>query len=507
MNKLITLNILAVLAYVHSNICMEIEISSRNPRNVCHLLQNNGAWLEQLNHAEAQGNYCQDLCIARHTLRNVLSNSSLYESPNANFPGMYKKDEKWLKHQFGAKAAQLAINAVQQIKIAEHTKDLMQICSEQSDVNKINSYIQEWLSDNRQFSQLNLATHFSDVDGTTLLHHAASRLILHRILWTMLKHGKNPDLLDAYGQSPLFYAIKEGALDNMNLLIQHNAHKSLRDCNGFNPLHIAAQHNQFFCIKEEINIPYNDCPNNFGNTPLHVTLKNRASTKTVKKLLENYGFDCCACDLQGQSYVDLTITHKQPENEKLIRAQLDKNLLAYIDGCYHHFTAEKIENLLRRGANINAQNEKGETLLHSKQLEIQTLAMLLKHNANVSIKDNTGKTPLDVAIYNWPHQMISLLLDHGALITPKQHMNLIFYMTGMNLIFYMTGLRSVNEMGEKEQQIFELIDKSYKQQKCCSCHETQEKLAEEKCSLNYTYTGTRNHKREFICFNCLDSVL
>jgi ankyrin repeat protein len=59
--------------------------------------------------------------------------------------------------------------------------------------------------------------------------------------------------------------------------------------------------------------------------------------------------------------------------------------------------------LIKSGANINSQNNKGETSLHSvilskQQDRIKILKLLMKNNANLNIKDKNGMTPLKLGI-------------------------------------------------------------------------------------------------------------
>ncbi len=59
--------------------------------------------------------------------------------------------------------------------------------------------------------------------------------------------------------------------------------------------------------------------------------------------------------------------------------------------------------LIKSGANINAQNNNGETSLHSvilskQQDRIKILKLLMKNNANLNIKDKNGMTPFKLSI-------------------------------------------------------------------------------------------------------------
>lgn len=83
-------------------------------------------------------------------------------------------------------------------------------------------------------------------------------------------------------------------------------------------------------------------------------------------------------------------------------------------------TNETIEILLRRGANVHLQDEKGcsPLMIAASKCEKETVNLLLKYGSNVNMKDISGKTSLFYAIIaldcDKNIETIKILLDHGA---------------------------------------------------------------------------------------------
>ncbi|MBR5879374.1 MAG: ankyrin repeat domain-containing protein, partial [Akkermansia sp.] len=61
---------------------------------------------------------------------------------------------------------------------------------------------------------------------------------------------------------------------------------------------------------------------------------------------------------------------------------------------------EMVAALLKHGADINAQDEDGDTVLHDAVIanEPEIVQMLLEAGADVSIRNEEGQTPEDIAL-------------------------------------------------------------------------------------------------------------
>jgi ankyrin repeat protein len=89
--------------------------------------------------------------------------------------------------------------------------------------------------------------------------------------------------------------------------------------------------------------------------------------------------------------------------------------------------------LISKGAEVNAENNKGETPLHIgaggcppdsdcdafRQSQFEFAKFLLVHNANVNARDKEGMTPLHVAAVYANKKVTELLIEKGADVDAK----------------------------------------------------------------------------------------
>ena len=88
---------------------------------------------------------------------------------------------------------------------------------------------------------------------------------------------------------------------------------------------------------------------------------------------------------------------------------------------FQDLTCEGILKLIEEGANVNAKDKYGYTLLHyacSNGYE-SIVSILLEKGVNVSEKDNCGWTPLHHACSNGYGSIVSILLEKGANVNEK----------------------------------------------------------------------------------------
>ncbi len=116
-----------------------------------------------------------------------------------------------------------------------------------------------------------------------------------------------------------------------------------------------------------------------------------------------------------------------------------------------------VEYLISKGADVNAQDNKGETVFYKSDLEMQEY--LLKHGADVNIANKDGDTSFLQAAQYCNLEMIEFLIAHGADVNAKNnkgenalHRACLYYFSEIKDIEYLLSLgidpHAITEDGE-----------------------------------------------------------
>jgi len=83
-------------------------------------------------------------------------------------------------------------------------------------------------------------------------------------------------------------------------------------------------------------------------------------------------------------------------------------------GSHNFKDGSVLQLLLEHGADINVQNQAGQTplLWASMNGALEVVRLLLEHGADVEAKDNDGKTALQVAAEEGHDKVVELLREH-----------------------------------------------------------------------------------------------
>ena len=228
-----------------------------------------------------------------------------------------------------------------------------------------------------------------DVEGQRPIHYAVSDGPVE-LVELLIQHGANIDAADINGNRPLHYAARYGLIDVVPLLIKHGAKMNVQNIVGKTPLHIAVKCKQsdviLFLLKEGADVSLTDF---WRNTPLHYVTSEQLTydevaeciitqTKKCQHLLIRNAFGITALSHMAAHGI---LDYLSDRNRCCIMTLVAE--LVFVDcngntplhrvvGVYEHLkiysdssdVAKTVEFMLKRGADINAQNNDGLTPLH-----------------------------------------------------------------------------------------------------------------------------------------------
>lgn len=203
--------------------------------------------------------------------------------------------------------------------------------------------------------------------GRTLLHETSEK----EIALLSIEKGIDVNARDKKGNTPLHNKYLRTSIPS--LLIEKGANVNARNNEGKTPLHLVRSVNQAqMLIDAEANLTLKD---NEGNTSLHSTSK--------------------------PEIAEILVKNRANPNAKNHRGHTKLHLISSKSANYNNEQFARI--LINSDAKINLQDNESKTSLHLAAIHQSYpdfIEELLKAGANLSIKDDLGKTPLDYAIDN-----------------------------------------------------------------------------------------------------------
>ncbi|AYO89838.1 ankyrin repeat protein [Fowlpox virus] len=207
---------------------------------------------------------------------------------------------------------------------------------------------------------------------------------------TILDSGVKVNTKNAKSKTFLHYAIKNNDLEVIKMLFEYGADVNIKDDNGCYPIHIATRSNSYEIIKLLLEKgAYANVKDNYGNSPLHNAAK--------------YGDYAC---------IKLVLDHTNNISNKC-----NKGVTPLHNAILYNRSAVE---LLINNRSINDTDVDGYTPLHyalQPPCSIDIIDILLYNNADISIKDNNGRNPIDTAFkYINRDSVIKELLANAVLI-------------------------------------------------------------------------------------------
>ncbi len=263
------------------------------------------------------------------------------------------------------------------------------------------------------FIEIGVDVNIKKEDGQTALHEASWRGWI-KIAEKLIDKGADINAIiesDFYkGYTPIKFAIEYDHIDMVKLLISKGFDKYYKDIDGKNLLHCASEYgNTEICnylIESDINV--NDV-DYIGGTPLfysEVYGMKESSDLLIKKGAKLF--------IDG---ININFKHKTT----LIHIASDIG------------NTNLIEQLIKKGADVNSTNEYGFTPLHFAVInnDINIAELLIKSGADANIFDNEGKTPMRYALLSQFDIILSLIKENDNILQkstqsrPYQIINLL----------------------------------------------------------------------------------
>ncbi|MDR2343539.1 MAG: ankyrin repeat domain-containing protein [Spirochaetaceae bacterium] len=243
--------------------------------------------------------------------------------------------------------------------------------------------------------------------GDTALHEAA-RIGDIEIMRALLDHGANVNIQDGQGNTAMHIAIPfEAHRAALELLLSYRANPNLRDERGDSPAHIVISLNRTPDILETLLRNNADVTihNIEGKTPLFLAVEQNRNA--LLPLLVKYNSDIFALTNEGSTPFGLALGGSKETLNHLITGetvlQSDTNgntplIVAVQSGA----EPEIVQRILDRNALINARNQEGDTALHIavRQNFASAGELLITRGADVFAQNAKGESPVYLTFYS-----------------------------------------------------------------------------------------------------------
>ncbi|XP_053348675.1 serine/threonine-protein phosphatase 6 regulatory ankyrin repeat subunit A-like isoform X1 [Clarias gariepinus] len=279
----------------------------------------------------------------------------------------------------------------------------------------------------RVLMEFNVNLNCQNDEGQTPLHIAAweddqamLKLFYHRTA--------NPNIADKLGRCPLHIAAERGhttAVEVLTELLNSNVLERTKD--GSTLLHIASQCGNLEMLQSLLKkgVPLHMADKS-GAVCLHVAAK--FGHKTVVQVLLQRGLHVDATNKDGLTALHVAVENCKP---KVVQILLGSGAQVQLRGGKAlemplHIAArvkdgEKVaEMLLKSGAEVNTEQDNGETAMHIAACHgnLQTMGTLLEEGADLTWRSKAEETPLHVAVRHCHAHIVVWILEY---LTRERH--------------------------------------------------------------------------------------
>ncbi len=254
---------------------------------------------------------------------------------------------------------------------------------------------------------------YVDHDGETWLFQAAkdNDQVVAELL---LEEGIEVETKNKAGETALFVAVWNSQEPSVRILLDHGANPqiALTEGTGQTVLHHATKNAKPSIVKMLLRAGANtEARDLSGCTPLHWDIFWKEQNHQILELLLEWKADTNAQDNEGNTPLHLTVYHRQPQKMQILldgvsdptlhtntRKQNGRTPLHELANNGYDVYSELLQQLLDHGAEIDAQDEDGNTALHHAVINRRygIMRTLLDSGARVDIRNKGSASPWDV---------------------------------------------------------------------------------------------------------------
>ena len=250
------------------------------------------------------------------------------------------------------------------------------------------------------------------------LHYAAFCGMHEVVKFLIFEHSQDVNARGfANNETPLHAALHGGHADIALLLLEHGADAKAQDAYNTTPLHLASENGHVEVVRVLLEHGADLEARDKGDYSSLERASRGGHTKAARVLLE-HGADANAQD--REKFTPLHIAGGGEVARLLLKHGADANALK-TDGRtpLHHLSytgrvgATRV--LLEHGVDANARDASNVTPLHLASCRSHDVVrLLLQYSADIHARDDEGQTPFMRAMAGNHHDIIQILLEHGA---------------------------------------------------------------------------------------------